>query len=46
MGLIIKTLTEAVLIVCKMAFGSKAGNHEPELLIVIEGKLFTSREKL
>lgn len=41
----VKTLTEVVIIVCKMTFGSKAGNREPELLIVIKGKLFTSREQ-
>lgn len=45
MHITVKTLTEVVLIVCKMAFRSKAGNHEPELLIVIEGKLFTLREE-
>lgn len=45
MVFIVKTLTEAGLIVCKIAFGSKGGKHEAELLIVIEGKLFTLREE-
>lgn len=34
-----------MMIVCEMTFGSKAGIRESELLIVIEGKLFTSREE-